>query len=105
VFDAAIAAELCLQAQALERSHLGVGIGGVAMALHQGQELIIQLAGAPEAIRLEEGRRHRAGGGKTHPAALAGSAVVLAQVRNGQLNQTAMSGFRLSCAVNGLGRR
>jgi len=50
------------------------------MALHQSQELIIQLTGALEAAGLEEGRRHSASGGKTHMAALASSAVVLAQI-------------------------
>ena len=78
VINSSIGAEAGMNTEALQRIHLGAGIGGVAMALHQSQDLIIQLAGAVEATRPEEGRRHSAGGGKTHAAALAGDAVVLA---------------------------
>ncbi len=63
------------------------------MLLHQRQVLIVELAGAPVAARLEKGSCHGAGGGKTHPAALTVGAVVLAHEGNGQLDQAAMGGF------------
>jgi len=48
VTDGAIGSEAGLNTEALQRSHLSAGIGGVAMALHQREELIIQLTGTIE---------------------------------------------------------
>jgi hypothetical protein len=46
LLDPAIGAQLCLDAQAAQGLDLGCRIGGVAMALQQGQVVIIKLARA-----------------------------------------------------------
>jgi hypothetical protein len=68
--------------QPFRGSHLGLGIGGIAKAFHQGQGAIIWLASACKPARLQVGRRHGAGRRKTHPVALPGGAVALAEVRD-----------------------
>jgi len=61
LLDAAIDAECRLDPQPLQGSHLGLGIGGIAKAFHQGQVAIIWLASYRQASRLQVGRRHGAG--------------------------------------------
>ncbi len=57
------------------------------MALHQREVLIVELALALEAAGFQEDCSHGASGGEAHPAALARSAVVLAQIGHGELEQ------------------
>ena len=93
ILEAAVLPESGAQAQIGQGPHLGIGIGGVAMAAHQGQVLVIDLAGASEAAGPQIGGSHGAAGGEAHARPLAGGAVVLAEVGHRQLEQRTWRGL------------
>jgi len=96
----AIGAELGPDSKTSKGFHLCGCIGAVAIALHQLEVVIIGLALAREASRFQEGRRHGAAGGKAHALALAGGAIALTEIGNGQLDRLGGgSGHRESAEI------
>jgi len=83
----AIGAELGPDSKTAEGLHLCSRIGAVAKVLHQLEIVVICLALSRQAARFEEGSRHAATGGKAHALSLAGGAIALAEIGNGQLDR------------------
>ena len=84
VVDGSVLAELGRQSAGLNRLELGGGLRALAIALHDREVLVVDLAAGPEAARPKEVHGHGAARAEAHPRAMGRGAVVLAAVGHRQ---------------------